>query len=124
MRPNARAAGPRLGRDVQAAIRASKAGDWQLMDDGRLLRLLHRLLLRLLLLVPDQQPRASDEIGPDQLPSTPSRTVPIFSRGQLGVAEPERSVDQPADVERQADLQVRRAGRAAAPRGPASGGAR
>jgi isoleucyl-tRNA synthetase len=34
---NARAAGPRLGRDVQAAIRASKAGDWQLMDDGRLL---------------------------------------------------------------------------------------
>jgi isoleucyl-tRNA synthetase len=33
---NARAAGPRLGRDVQAAIRASKAGDWSLDDDGRL----------------------------------------------------------------------------------------
>jgi isoleucyl-tRNA synthetase len=33
---NARAAGPRLGKEVQAAIRASKAGDWQLEDDGRL----------------------------------------------------------------------------------------
>ena len=33
---NARAAGPRLGRDVQAAIRASKAGDWRLEDDGSL----------------------------------------------------------------------------------------
>ena len=33
---NARAAGPRLGKDVQAAIRASKAGDWRLEDDGRL----------------------------------------------------------------------------------------
>ena len=26
---NARAAGPRLGKDVQAVIRASKAGDWR-----------------------------------------------------------------------------------------------
>ncbi len=34
---NARAAGPRLGKDVQAAIRASKAGDWRLEDDGTLL---------------------------------------------------------------------------------------
>jgi isoleucyl-tRNA synthetase len=33
---NARAAGPRLGKDVQGAIRASKAGDWRLEDDGRL----------------------------------------------------------------------------------------
>ena len=33
---NARAAGPRLGKDVQTAIRASKAGDWRLDDDGRL----------------------------------------------------------------------------------------
>jgi isoleucyl-tRNA synthetase len=33
---NARAAGPRLGKDVQTAIRASKAGDWRLEDDGRL----------------------------------------------------------------------------------------
>ena len=33
---NARAAGPRLGKDVQAAIRASKAGDWKLENDGRL----------------------------------------------------------------------------------------
>jgi DNA primase len=32
-------------------------------------------LLRLLLLVPDQQLRASDEIGPDQLPSTPAREL-------------------------------------------------
>jgi DNA primase len=32
-------------------------------------------LLRLLLLAPDQQPRASDEIGPDQLPSTPAREL-------------------------------------------------
>ena len=34
-------------------------------------------LLRLILLVPDQQLRAADEIGPDQLPSTPGpRAVP------------------------------------------------
>ena len=33
---NARAAGPRLGKDVQAAIRASKAGDWRLEEDGRI----------------------------------------------------------------------------------------
>ncbi|MGL5859370.1 MAG: isoleucine--tRNA ligase [Angustibacter sp.] len=31
---NARAAGPRLGKDVQTAIRASKSGDWQVGDDG------------------------------------------------------------------------------------------
>jgi DNA primase len=31
--------------------------------------------LRLLLLAPDQQPRAADEIGPDQLPSTPAREL-------------------------------------------------
>jgi isoleucyl-tRNA synthetase len=30
---NARAAGPRLGKDVQAAIKASKAGDWFVADD-------------------------------------------------------------------------------------------
>jgi DNA primase len=32
-------------------------------------------LLRLILLVPDQQLRAADEIGPDQLPSTPAREL-------------------------------------------------
>jgi DNA primase len=32
-------------------------------------------LLRLILLVPDQQLRAGDEIGPDQLPSTPAREL-------------------------------------------------
>ncbi|MGS0687097.1 isoleucine--tRNA ligase [Nakamurella sp. GG22] len=31
---NARAAGPRLGRDVQKVIKASKAGDWTVADDG------------------------------------------------------------------------------------------
>ncbi|SDS32508.1 isoleucine--tRNA ligase [Microlunatus soli] len=31
---NARAAGPRLGKDVQAAIKASKSGDWSVGDDG------------------------------------------------------------------------------------------
>jgi len=31
---NARAAGPRLGRDVQTAIRGSKTGDWSVADDG------------------------------------------------------------------------------------------
>jgi isoleucyl-tRNA synthetase len=31
---NARAAGPRLGRDVQRAIKASKSGDWSVADDG------------------------------------------------------------------------------------------
>ena len=31
---NARAAGPRLGREVQTAIRGSKTGDWSVADDG------------------------------------------------------------------------------------------
>ncbi|MEP6628864.1 MAG: class I tRNA ligase family protein, partial [Lapillicoccus sp.] len=31
---NARAAGPRLGRDVQTVIRASKSGDWSVNDRG------------------------------------------------------------------------------------------
>ncbi len=31
---NARAAGPRLGKGVQAAIKGSKSGDWSLADDG------------------------------------------------------------------------------------------
>ncbi|MEU4393712.1 isoleucine--tRNA ligase [Kribbella sp. NPDC023855] len=31
---NARAAGPRLGRDVQAVIKASKSGDWSVSADG------------------------------------------------------------------------------------------
>jgi isoleucyl-tRNA synthetase len=31
---NARAAGPRLGRDVQTAIRASKSGDWSVDAEG------------------------------------------------------------------------------------------
>src|SRR5690606_5164324 len=31
---NARAAGPRLGRDVQRAIKGSKTGDWSVDEDG------------------------------------------------------------------------------------------
>ena len=31
---NARAAGPRLGRDVQQAIKGSKSGDWAVAEDG------------------------------------------------------------------------------------------
>jgi isoleucyl-tRNA synthetase len=31
---NARAAGPRLGREVQTAIKASKSGDWSVAEDG------------------------------------------------------------------------------------------
>lgn len=31
---NARAAGPRLGRDVQSVIKASKSGDWSVSPDG------------------------------------------------------------------------------------------
>ncbi|HEX8498186.1 MAG TPA: DUF5915 domain-containing protein, partial [Actinomycetales bacterium] len=31
---NARAAGPRLGKEVQQVIRASKSGDWSVDDDG------------------------------------------------------------------------------------------
>jgi isoleucyl-tRNA synthetase len=31
---NARAAGPRLGKNVQQAIKGSKSGDWSLNDDG------------------------------------------------------------------------------------------
>ncbi|GAA1142735.1 isoleucine--tRNA ligase [Nocardioides aquiterrae] len=31
---NARAAGPRLGKDVQTAIKGAKSGDWSVADDG------------------------------------------------------------------------------------------
>src|SRR5690625_6796745 len=31
---NARAAGPRLGKQVQTVIKGSKAGDWSVADDG------------------------------------------------------------------------------------------
>ena len=31
---NARVAGPRLGKDVQVAIKASKSGDWSAEADG------------------------------------------------------------------------------------------
>jgi isoleucyl-tRNA synthetase len=31
---NARAAGPRLGRDVQQAIKGAKSGDWSVAEDG------------------------------------------------------------------------------------------
>jgi isoleucyl-tRNA synthetase len=31
---NARAAGPRLGKDVQVAIKGSKSGDWSVAEDG------------------------------------------------------------------------------------------
>jgi isoleucyl-tRNA synthetase len=34
LKVNARAAGPRLGKGVQAAIKAAKAGDWRVDDDG------------------------------------------------------------------------------------------
>jgi isoleucyl-tRNA synthetase len=34
---NARAAGPRLGKGVQTAIKAAKAGDWRLLEDGTVL---------------------------------------------------------------------------------------
>ena len=32
---NARVAGPRLGKDVQLAIKGSKSGDWSVAEDGR-----------------------------------------------------------------------------------------
>ncbi|MFD2841099.1 isoleucine--tRNA ligase [Populibacterium corticicola] len=35
---NARAAGPRLGRGVQAVIKAAKAGDWSVVDDAVVVR--------------------------------------------------------------------------------------
>ena len=34
LKVNARAAGPRLGKQVQVAIKASKNGDWQVLEDG------------------------------------------------------------------------------------------
>jgi isoleucyl-tRNA synthetase len=34
LRPDARVLGPRLGKDVQAVIRAAKAGEWVQLDDG------------------------------------------------------------------------------------------
>ncbi|HET8599691.1 MAG TPA: isoleucine--tRNA ligase [Segeticoccus sp.] len=41
---NARAAGPRLGKDVQAAIRGAKGGDWSVGDDGIVVAGGHALL--------------------------------------------------------------------------------
>ncbi|HEY6933456.1 MAG TPA: isoleucine--tRNA ligase [Marmoricola sp.] len=41
---NARAAGPRLGKDVQLVIRASKSGDWSVGEDGTVLAGGHELL--------------------------------------------------------------------------------
>ncbi|HET8561523.1 MAG TPA: isoleucine--tRNA ligase [Marmoricola sp.] len=41
---NARAAGPRLGKDVQAAIRGAKSGDWSVADDGSVVAGGHPLL--------------------------------------------------------------------------------
>jgi isoleucyl-tRNA synthetase len=34
---NARAAGPRLGKEIQAVIRAAKAGDWKVTPEGRVI---------------------------------------------------------------------------------------
>lgn len=34
LKVNARAAGPRLGKQVQVAIKASKSGDWEIREDG------------------------------------------------------------------------------------------
>lgn len=34
LKVNARAAGPRLGKQVQQVIRATKAGDWSVTEDG------------------------------------------------------------------------------------------
>ncbi len=34
LKPNGRALGPRIGKDVQAVIKAAKAGEWQSNDDG------------------------------------------------------------------------------------------
>ncbi len=34
LKPNGRALGPRIGKDVQAVIKAAKAGDWTSNDDG------------------------------------------------------------------------------------------
>ena len=39
---NARAAGPRLGEDVQKVIKAVKAGDWTSTDDGTVVAAGHR----------------------------------------------------------------------------------
>ena len=36
LKVNARAAGPRLGKQVQVAIKASKIGDWKVTEDGTL----------------------------------------------------------------------------------------
>ncbi|MBX3287374.1 MAG: class I tRNA ligase family protein, partial [Actinobacteria bacterium] len=37
VRPNPRALGPRLGKDVQAVIKAAKAGEWSRAEDGSVL---------------------------------------------------------------------------------------
>ena len=37
LKVNARAAGPRLGKQVQVAIKASKSGDWTVTEDGTVL---------------------------------------------------------------------------------------
>ena len=62
-------------------------------------------LLRLLLLAPEQQARAADEIGPDQLPSTPAREL---FRADRPAARPGRSRCPAAVLDVGADGRARR----------------
>jgi isoleucyl-tRNA synthetase len=43
LRPDARTLGPRLGSDVQAVLAAARSGDWERIDDGRVLVAGHEL---------------------------------------------------------------------------------
>jgi DNA primase len=64
-------AGARLTLDAVKAAGEGIAPD----DVLRAITLVEAELLRLLLLVPDQQPRVVDELGPDQLPSALAREL-------------------------------------------------
>ena len=44
LRPNARVLGPRIGKDVQAVIKAAKAGDWEQNADGSVTVAGHKLV--------------------------------------------------------------------------------
>jgi DNA primase len=92
-------AGPRRSGEAQTRITADAVlASPDALPVGDILRAISPVeaeLLRLLLLVPDQQLRVADELGPDQLPSTLSRE--LFRAIVLQRAPDDHGVHPPFD---------------------------
>ena len=92
-------AGPRRNGEAQTRITADAVlASPDALPVGDILRAISPVeaeLLRLLLLVPDQQLRVADELGPDQLPSTLSRE--LFRAIVLQRAPDDHGVHPPFD---------------------------